>query len=137
MVLVESVLLYGSEIWTLNKYYRKGLQAVEMDYLRRSERASRLQHISNQEIRTRMNAEESIIDRIKNKGLSWFGHVLRMGEERWPKQLYQWKPPGKRKRGRPKKSWREEMMTVMQSRGLNIEDAQDRRLWRIGTGRWH
>jgi hypothetical protein len=50
-----------------------------------------------QEIRTRMNAEESIIDRIENKGLSWFGHVLGMEEERWPKRLYQWKPPGKRK----------------------------------------
>jgi hypothetical protein len=34
-----------------------------------------------------------------------------------------------------KNSWGEEMMTAMQSRGLNIEDAQDRRLWRIGTGR--
>jgi hypothetical protein len=97
---------------------------------------SRLEHISNQKIRTRMNAEESIIGRIKNKGLSWFGHVLRMEEERWPKQLYQWKPPRKRKRGRPSKSWREKM-TAMQSRGLNIEDAQDRRLWRIGTGRQH
>jgi hypothetical protein len=31
----------------------------------------------------------------------------------------------------------EEMMTAMQSRGLNIEDAQDRQLWRIGTGRQH
>jgi hypothetical protein len=84
-----------------------------------------------------MNAEESIIDRIKNKGLNWFGHVLRMEEERCTKQLYQWKPPGKRKRGRPNKSRREEMMTAMQSRGLNIEDAQERRLWRIGTGRRH
>jgi hypothetical protein len=134
---VESVLLYGSEIWRLNEYYRKRLQAVEMDYLRRSVRVSRLEHISNQEIRTRMNAEESIIDRIKNKGPSWFGHVLRMEEERWPKQLYQWKPPGKRKRGRPNKSWREEVMTTVQSRGLNIEDAQDRWLWRTGTGRQH
>jgi hypothetical protein len=86
---VESVLLYGSEIWTLNEYYRKRLQDVEMDYLRRSARVSRLEHIGNQEIRTRMNAEESIIDRITNKGLGWFGHVLRMEEERWPKQLYQ------------------------------------------------
>jgi hypothetical protein len=86
---------YGSEIWTLNEYYRKILQAVEMDYLRRSARVSRLERISNQEIRTRMNSEERIIDRIKNKGLSWFGHVLRMEEKRWPKQLYQWKPPGK------------------------------------------
>jgi hypothetical protein len=40
-------------------------------------------YVSNQDIRTRMNAE----DRIKNKGLNWFGHVLRMEEERWPKQL--------------------------------------------------
>jgi hypothetical protein len=112
------------------------LRAVEMDYLRRSVRVSRLEHISNQEIRTRMNAEESIIYRIKNKGLNWFGHVLRMEEERWPKQLNLWKPPGKRKR-RPNKSWREEMMTAMRSRGLNIEDAQDRRLWRIGMGRQH
>jgi hypothetical protein len=59
---VESVLLYGSEIWTLNEYYRKRLQAVEMDYLRRSARVSSLYHISNQEIRTRMDAEESIIE---------------------------------------------------------------------------
>jgi hypothetical protein len=59
------------------------------------------------------------------------------GSERWPKQLYLWKPPGKRKRGIPNKSWMEEMMTAMQSRGLSIEDAQDRRLWRIGTGRRH
>jgi hypothetical protein len=134
---VESGLLYGSGIWTLNEYYRKRLQAVEMDYLRRSARVSRLEHISNQEIRIRMNAEESITDRIKNKGLNWFGHVLKMEEERWSKQIYQWKPPWKSKRGRPNKSWREEMMTAMQSRGLNIEDAQDRRLWRTGTGRQH
>jgi ppGpp synthetase/RelA/SpoT-type nucleotidyltranferase len=80
-------LLYGSEIWTLNEYYRKRLLAVEMDYLRMSARVSRLEHMSNQEIRTRMNAEESIIDKIKNKGRSWFGRVLRMEEERWSKQL--------------------------------------------------
>jgi S-ribosylhomocysteine lyase LuxS involved in autoinducer biosynthesis len=57
---VESVSLYASEIWTLNEYYRKRLQAVEMDYLK-SARVSRLEHISNQEIRTRMNAEESTV----------------------------------------------------------------------------
>jgi hypothetical protein len=110
---------------------------VEIDYLRRSARVSRLEYISNQEIRTRMNAEESIIDRIKKKGLSWFGRVLRMEEEIWPKQLYQWKPPGKKETRKTKKSWSEEMMTATQSRGLSNEDVQDRRLWRIGTGRRH
>jgi hypothetical protein len=108
-----------------------------MDYLRRSARVSRLEHISNQEIRTRMNAEESIMDRIKNKGLKCFGHVLRMEEERWPSNFISGSHQGKRNEEDQKKSWREEMMTAMQSRGLNIEDAQDRRLWRIGMGRRH
>jgi hypothetical protein len=36
-----------------------------MDCLRRSARVSRLEHISNEEIRKRMDAEESAIERIQ------------------------------------------------------------------------
>ncbi|KAJ4428218.1 hypothetical protein ANN_24234 [Periplaneta americana] len=67
--------------------------------------------------------------------LKWFGHLMRMSEDRWPKQIYQWKPPGRRGRGRPKRTWDNEVMEVMHKRGLRNEDAQDRSLWRIGTGR--
>jgi hypothetical protein len=74
-----------------------------MDYLRRSARVSRLEHISNEEIRKRMDVEGSAIERIQKRGLNWFGHALRTGDERWPQQMYKWKPPEKRKRGRPKK----------------------------------
>jgi hypothetical protein len=55
----------------------------------------------------------------------------------WPQQMYKWKSPGKRKWGRPKKSWLEEMVMVMKNRGLTFEDAQDRQLWKTGTGRWY
>jgi hypothetical protein len=41
-------------------------------------------------------------------------------------QMYKRKPPGKRTRGRPKKSWLEGMVTAMKNRGLTFEDAQDR-----------
>ncbi|KAJ4435246.1 hypothetical protein ANN_23824 [Periplaneta americana] len=92
-MLVESVLNYGSEIWVTNAYYRKRILALEMDYLRRSARVSRLDHIKNEEIRHRMDAEETVLKRIENKSLKWFGHLMRMGEDRWPKQIYQWKPP--------------------------------------------
>jgi hypothetical protein len=69
------------------------VNAVEMDYLRRSARVSRLEHMSNEEIRRRMAAEESAIERKQKRGLNWSGHVLRMGDERWPQQMYKWKPP--------------------------------------------
>jgi hypothetical protein len=51
--------------------------------------------------------------------------------------MYTWRPPGKRKRGRPKKSWLGGMVTAMKNRGLTFEDAQDRQLWKMGTGRRH
>jgi len=68
---------------------------VEMDYLRKSAKTSRLERKTNEYIRDCMDAPETIIDRIERRGLKWFGHLLRMPDERWPK-----KPPGKKKRGR-------------------------------------
>ena len=52
-----------------------------MDYLRRSARVSRLQKISNTAIRSKMQAEQSILNRIKRMQLNWYGHLLRMAEE--------------------------------------------------------
>jgi hypothetical protein len=85
--------------------YKRIINAVEMDYLRRGAIVSRLEHMSNEKIRKRMDAEGSAIERIQKRGLNWFGHVLRMGDERWPQQMYKWRPQGIRKRGRPKNSW--------------------------------
>ena len=35
--------------------------------------------------------------------LQWYGHVSRMEEGRLPKEVMKWRPPGRRKRGRPKR----------------------------------
>lgn len=35
----------------------------------------------------------------------WLGHLQRMGENRWPKRIWQWAPEGRRTRGRPKIKW--------------------------------
>jgi len=39
--------------------------------------------------------------------LKWLGHVLRMKDDRLTKSVHQWKPTGKRSRGRPNKRWME------------------------------
>ena len=54
-----------------------------------------------------MGVTHTIIDDIKTKQLIWYGHVQRMAENRLPKQILTWTPHGRRKRGRPRRSWRE------------------------------
>jgi len=51
-----------------------------------------------------MNAIRSLFDDIKTKQLQRYGHVSRMEEGRLPKEVMKWLPPGRRKRGRPKRT---------------------------------
>ena len=57
---LESVACYGCEVWLLKTEEQRKLLALEMDYLRRSARVSRLQKIPNTAIRNKMQAEQSI-----------------------------------------------------------------------------
>jgi hypothetical protein len=50
----------------------------------RSARKSKLERVPNEEIRRIMQTEETVLDRIEAIKLRWFGHVMRMPEERWP-----------------------------------------------------
>jgi hypothetical protein len=40
---------------------------------------------------------------IKNRRITWLGHVMRMDDKRTPKRILEWKPIGARIRGRPRK----------------------------------
>lgn len=132
--LVESVVTYGCEVWTLKAEQKRALNALEMDYLRRSARVSKLDRVRNVEIRAKMDATQTIVDRVEQRGLKWFGHLLRMEHQRWPYRIYSWSPPGKRKRGRPRRSWNEAIRRAMEDRNLEEEDVLDRNRWRLGVG---
>ena len=72
---------------------------------------------------------------IEKKKIRLLGNVLGMETEIWPKELYHWKHNRIRKRGWPTATWKENMVTAIRARGLNIEDAQDQRLWKFGMGK--
>lgn len=74
---------------------KRRLNALGMDYLSRSVRASRRDKLTNENIRRRMKAPDTIVDRIKRRGFSWFGQLLRMMEQRWLSKVFEWKQPGK------------------------------------------
>jgi hypothetical protein len=49
----------------------------------------------------------------------------------WKREDYQkkWRPPGRRKRGRPKLTWTEGIRGLMDEKGLEEEDWNDRHNW--------
>jgi hypothetical protein len=98
---VESLLLYGSEVWEITKRDKQRLEAVEMNFMRRSCRVSRLQRITNEEIKRRINKGKNVIEKMEERRLKWYGHVRRMEDHCWRKKILQWHPPCRRKRGRP------------------------------------
>jgi hypothetical protein len=82
-----------------------------------------------------MQAEETVLDRTEARKLRWFGHLMRMPEDRWPAIIHSCIPPERRKRGRPRRSWWNGIKEAMKKRGMTEDDAQDRIPWRRRLGR--
>jgi hypothetical protein len=72
------------------------LQAFQMDFLRRNCGISRLDHVRNDRIKEIMDLDKTIIDRVEERQLVWYGHLQRMSEERWPKKIWEWTHQGRR-----------------------------------------
>ena len=61
--------------------------------------------VKNEEVKRRTKMEKiSIV--IKRRRWKWLGHVLRMDNTSHAKIAISWPPDGKRKRDRPKETWR-------------------------------
>ena len=97
-------LLYGCETWVLSKPDESRLQASEMRFLRRTYGCSREDRLRNTEIRKQLNVF-SINEKVSESRLKWYEHVSRMSENRIPKLVLDYRPEGRRDRGRPRKRW--------------------------------
>lgn len=132
--MIKSNLLYGAETWRITERYKKRIEAVEMDAIRRSMGISRQQRIRNNTIKQQMGIEGTITQDIEKKQLIWYGHVERMNNTRWPKKIINWQPRGRRKQGRPKLEWQKSVHKAMSERNLSTEDCTNRTGWKLGIG---
>jgi hypothetical protein len=62
--------------------------------------------------------EENIVKWIKGQRISWLGHLERMEEDRMPKTIFTQELEGAKRRGRPRKGWREEVERDVQVLGV-------------------
>ena len=72
-----------------------------------------------------MSKGENIVKWIKGLRISWLGHLERMEEDRVPKKIFTQELEGTRRRGRPRKGWKEEIERDLQVLGV-------KRWWQIG-----
>jgi hypothetical protein len=75
---------------------------------------------------------QDIVRFIKAQRLRWLGHVERMPETQMPKRILEGRLDNRRRRGRPRRRWIEDVMAdlaTMGIRGWRIK-AADREVWR-------
>ena len=75
------------------------------------------------------------MDDITRKQLIWYGHVERMDPTRLPKTLIHWKPEGRKKRGRPRRTWKDGIYTAMNETDLRMGEWNNRRQRNMKVGR--
>ena len=100
---------YYPRVWTT----KRKIHGIGNTHARKSSWKSR----TNRELEE-MNKGETIVKWIKGQRISWLGHLERMGEDRMPKKIFTQELEGTRRRGRLRKSWKEEVERDLQLLGV-------------------
>ena len=130
---VKSVLLYGAETWRTTVNTTNKIQTFINTCLRRILQIRCPNTISNNELWQRTN-QKPAGDEILKRRWRWIGHTLRKPASNTTRQSLKWNPQGKRKRGRPRNTWRRDLEADARNMGHTWGQlevlAQDRDAWR-------
>jgi len=79
-----------------------------------------------------MSKGENIVKWIKEQRISWLRHLERMEEDMMPKKIFIQELEGMRRRGRPRKRWKEEVERDLLVLGVRRwrELVADRKKWK-------
>ncbi|KAI0214832.1 hypothetical protein LSAT2_033165, partial [Lamellibrachia satsuma] len=128
-----TTVLYGAETWRINKTTLIRIQTFVNHCLRRILRIHWMDRVSNKDLWDRTHQAQIEIEILKRRW-GWLGHTLRKPTTNITRQVLTWNPQGKRKRGRPKNTWRRDLEADIKQTGKGWQQleriAQDRRRWR-------
>ena len=106
-MLILSTILYACESWTLTAEIERRIQALEMRCYRRLLNISNKDHVTNEEVRNRIQnavgVHDDLLTMVKKLKLRWFGHISKSSG--MAKTILQGTVKGARRRGRQKKRW--------------------------------
>ena len=130
--LVWPVATYGCESWTLNKDDETRINAFEMRCLRQVLRVSWTAKKTNEWVLKTAGVERGLLATIKQRKMSYYGHILRKNGGCLEKDIIQGTTPGSRARGRPRTAW---LDNIKAWTGLTVAEltrkVEDRTQWKI------
>ena len=125
---LRPILTYGCEAWVLIKRRKSKIQAAEMRVLRLIYGVTLRDRVRSEVIREKLNVE-SVLDYIERSQLRWYGYVKRMEPARYPRKYLDWKPNGKRSRGRPRNRWIQNIGDAVKRRNRTFEEIEESELY--------
>ena len=130
---ILSTLLYGSECWRMTESDLQKFSTFHTKNLRRILRIFWPRRISNEDLLQQCRQESMEIILLKRRW-KWIGHTLRREPDHISRIALHWTPEGKRKRGRPRNTWRRTVESEMnlwnETWGTITRKAQNRLEWR-------
>ncbi|KAK3570286.1 hypothetical protein QTP86_017201, partial [Hemibagrus guttatus] len=121
---VRPAMLYGLETVSLRKRQESELEVAELKMLRFSLEVTRLDRIRNEYIRGTAHVGR-LGDKVREARLRWFGHVQRRENEYIGRRMMDMELPGRRQRGRPKRSseeWQKVSKSEREKLGVTVRD---------------
>ena len=127
---VRSAMLYGSETWCLKENEKAILRRTERAIVRAMYGQKVVDNKTTEEQMEMLGLKETIDWLATAIGVTWYGHVLRRDDNSVLRAALDLEVSGKRKRGRPKKTWKKQVEEETEKIGLKKEDALRRDKWR-------
>ena len=127
-------MLYGSETWCLRENEMAILRRTERAIVRAMCGAKLMERRRTEDLMEMLGLKETVVQMAKVNGVRWYGHVLRRDDGHVLRKALEFEVKKKRKRGRPRKTWRSQVEKESKSVGLKKEDAKNRARLRVGVG---
>ena len=133
--MIRPVVTYACETWNISANDALKLRIFERNIIRKIygavEENGYWRRRTNKEIDDILQKED-IVRFVKAQRIRWIGHVERMNDNRISRRIYTASMTGRRKQGRPRKRWKDEIvedLRIVKVRGWK-EKAKDRTEWR-------
>ena len=130
---ILSTFLYACESWTLTAVIERRIQAFEMRCYRRLLNISYKDHVTNKEVRNRIQnaigVHDDLLTMVKKRKFRWYGRISRSFS--MAKTVLQGTVKGARRRGRQKKRWEDNIKKWTEMGfGDSLKAAEDREGWK-------
>ena len=126
-------MLYGSETWCLRENEKAILRRTERAMARAMCGAKLMEKKTTKDLMEMFGLKETVVQMAKANGVRCYGHVLRRDDGHVLRKALEFEVRGKRKRGRPKKTWITQVEKESKSVGLEKKVAINRERRRMGV----